>query len=210
MATVKIFAVLLVLGISCVCGRATLKEKKGPSFCNGLDCPEFTVTKTTNEYEVRQYSKSVWSSTEVLGMSYDEATSEGFHRLFDYISGDNEAKEKIPMTAPVITRVIPGAGPACESNFTISFFVPFAVQANPPKPTKDDVFISMIPEHEAFVRSFPGFADESDYLKEAEALASALANSTESYHQDFYYTAGYDSPFKPFFRHNEVWFFKME
>ena len=56
------------------------------------------------------------------------------------------------MAAPVITRVIPGAGPACESNFTISFFVPFAVQANPPKPTKDDVFISMIPEHEAFVR----------------------------------------------------------
>ena len=26
-------------------------------------------------------------------MSYDEATSEGFGRLFDYISGDNEASE---------------------------------------------------------------------------------------------------------------------
>ena len=61
-------------------------------------------------------------------------------------------EEKVPMTAPVITRVIPGAGPACESNFTISFFISFANQANPPKPTNSDVFISMIPEHESFVR----------------------------------------------------------
>jgi hypothetical protein len=32
------------------------------------------------------------------------------------------------MTAPVTVRVIPSQGPFCEDNFTISFFVPFAVQ----------------------------------------------------------------------------------
>lgn len=32
------------------------------------------------------------------------------------------------MTAPVTVRVIPSQGPFCEDNFTISFFIPFAVQ----------------------------------------------------------------------------------
>ena len=33
------------------------------------------------------------------------------------------------MTAPVVTRVIPGQGPFCKSLFSIHFFVPFAYQA---------------------------------------------------------------------------------
>jgi len=32
------------------------------------------------------------------------------------------------MTAPVTVRVTPSQGPFCEDNFTISFFIPFAVQ----------------------------------------------------------------------------------
>jgi hypothetical protein len=32
------------------------------------------------------------------------------------------------MTAPVTVRVTPSQGPFCEDNFTVSFFIPFAVQ----------------------------------------------------------------------------------
>lgn len=59
---------------------------------------------------------------------------------------------KVPMTAPVTTRVIPAPGPACENNFTVSFFVPFADQDNPPMPSNDKVFISPLQEFTAYVR----------------------------------------------------------
>ena len=49
-------------------------------------------------------------------------------RLFDYIGGKNEPNVKINMTAPVVTMVEHGDGPFCKSNFTGSFFVPFADQ----------------------------------------------------------------------------------
>lgn len=49
-------------------------------------------------------------------------------RLFDYISGANEPEVKVEMTAPVVTKVEHGEGPFCKSNFTVSFFVPFADQ----------------------------------------------------------------------------------
>lgn len=59
---------------------------------------------------------------------------------------------KVPMTAPVTTRVIPAPGPACKNNFTVSFFVPFADQDNPPMPSNDTVFISTLQEFTAYVR----------------------------------------------------------
>lgn len=201
MSGIKALAVFISLTASAVCGTPA-------AFCNGLDCPKFTLEKKSKEYELRSYPGSAWASTIIVGMDYDKAGSEAFGRLFKYISGANELNKKIDMTAPVINRVIPGAGPACESNFTVSFFVPFMYQTNPPKPTSPDVFISTLPPFEAYVRSFSGFAHQDEYLQEAATLAEDLSNSTASYHTDFFYTAGYDSPFKPFNRHNEVWYFK--
>lgn len=55
-------------------------------------------------------------------------------KLFKYIGGNNEEKEKIAMTCPVRVLVHPSEGPFCESNFTISFFVPLAFQVRPGTP----------------------------------------------------------------------------
>ncbi|XP_070560428.1 heme-binding protein 2-like isoform X2 [Ptychodera flava] len=199
--------------LSMVSGKSITIDtlQSAPAFCNGLDCPKFTVLSKTKDYEERAYDASKWTSTLISGMDYQSAVSQGFMKLFDYISGDNLDKKKVAMTAPVTAKVVPGQGPACASNFTVSFMVPFADQDNPPKPADPNVYLSELPALKAYVRSFGGFASGDDYIKEALELDKALkaSNTTSDYHTEFYYTAGYDAPFKPFNRHNEVWFIEL-
>lgn len=59
---------------------------------------------------------------------------------------------KVEMTAPVSCRVDPGAGPACESQFTVSFYIPEEHQENPPEPSDPDVFVEHRKEFTAYVR----------------------------------------------------------
>ena len=51
----------------------------------------------------------------------------------------------INMTAPVATKVLPGQGPNCNSYFTMSFYIPYGNQANPPQPTSSEVFLEEFP-----------------------------------------------------------------
>lgn len=69
-----------------------------------------------------------WVSITGTGMDKDSAMRGAFMKLFDYISGGNSAKAKIPMTAPVLTKIEPGQGPNCESTFTMSFYNPYNYQ----------------------------------------------------------------------------------
>jgi len=176
-----------------------------PEFCHGLGCPEFKIVNTTSEYEERLYKKSNWVSTTLLGMDLDDASGKMFMRLFGYISGNNVRKEKIAMTAPVIDRIIPGQGPACENNFTMSFFMD-PVVTDPPQPTEKDVFLSSLPEQRVYVKYFGGFAKKEVWLENALALGDALTKDGKKFNKDHFFSAGYDSPFKLFNRHNEIWF----
>lgn len=56
------------------------------------------------------------------------------------------------MTAPVTCHVKPGAGPACESQFTVSFYIPEEHQATPPEPNEPEVFIEHRKELTVYVR----------------------------------------------------------
>lgn len=210
----RLLSSVLLLALAQICFSAKIDNKvsaslpvvaSAPKFCHGLECPEFTTIQETEDYEERQYETSQWVSTEVMSMEYDSAVSQGFDRLFNYIDGHNANKQKIAMTAPVATRVIPGQGPACESNFTISFFMPAEHAANPPAPMDSTVFFSTLPAYRAYVKHFGGFASQQDWINTAAELAAALDES-HSYDTSLYYTAGYDSPFTFFKRHNEVWF----
>ena len=125
-----------------------------------------------------------------------------FFFLFIFFSG-----VKVEMTAPVATRIVPGAGPNCENTFTVSFYVPSIHQEDPPKPKNPEVFVEEFPEMTVYTRSFGGFADGDTYLNEAKDLSSKLKD--RKVHEEFYFTAGYDSPFKLFNRTNEVWFVKQ-
>ncbi|XP_052680653.1 heme-binding protein 2-like isoform X2 [Crassostrea angulata] len=174
----------------------------------GLDKPAYEVLSSEKNYELRRYSPAKWVSYTVKSMKKKEAQTEGFWKLFNYIQGENEKEMKVEMTAPVSTRVEPGAGPNCESTFTVSFFIPPEHQENPPQPKNPNVFIEERPGFEAYVRSFGGFANEDSWVTEAKKLSEDLKEKTSEIRQDFWYTAGYNSPFQLFGRTNEIWFVK--
>lgn len=175
-----------------------------PAFCNKLDCPKYSVVKTKAEYEVRKYEASNWVSTGITGIDYDRATSTLFMRLFNYISGDNVRKEKINMTAPVLERIIPGQGPACKNDFRMSFFISPKV-SGAPKPSNVNVTLSSLPAQTVYVSTYPGFNSKDKMIAHAADLVAALEKDQVSYSTGYYYYAGYDSPFKLFHRHNEIW-----
>jgi len=180
-------------------------------FCNGIACPAFQLLNKTEEYEVRMYPKSSWVSTELKGVDYNKATRPMFMTLFSYIQGANVQKKKIPMTCPVLNRIIPGAGATCESDFIMSFYND-PKEGTPAAPTSKTVYINEMEMMVVYVKSFGGFADYEDYRDNALKLGKALDKDGlgGTYITEHYFTAGYDSPFKLFYRHNEVWFMKTQ
>lgn len=188
-------------------GPKDVQDVKGvnkPKFCNGLDCPPFEVKEKTEEYELREYAASHWVTTALTGIEYKPAQYQMFMKLFRYISGNNADQKKIAMTCPVIVRIIPGQGPACESNFTMSFYVSPS-EGTPSAPSDPTVSISKLPALQAYAAEFSGFANEEKYIEHATALGKALDKAGKKFEKAYFYTAGYDAPFKLFNRHNEVW-----
>ncbi|XP_054770146.2 heme-binding protein 2-like [Lytechinus pictus] len=180
-----------------------------------LQMPEYEPVKTYEKgYEERRYEPSRWVSTSLDLMTSEEATiskkerRESFFKLFNYISGENEGSQKIEMTAPVARQYIPGQGPACETKYTMSFFVPREFTENTPKPKAPDVSITNLPQMTVFVKKFSGFADDDKYLEEMKRFVSILEEDGHQVKDDVYYFAGYDSPFKLLNRRNEVWLVK--
>ena len=77
-------------------------------------------------YEIRDVPVTKWVSTDGYEFQIHDGAQNGimFDKLFHYIDGGNAEGAKIDMTAPVLYFIIPGAGPNCESNFTMSFLIP--------------------------------------------------------------------------------------
>lgn len=201
----KIILLLLAL-FSLSLAVSLRKTQDEPPFCNKLDCPHFTVISKRNGYEIRKYEPSKWVGTTIASLDWQEAVKTGFDRLFKYISGENQSKTKVPMAVPVATKIEPGQGPACESNFTILFFVPFSYQGNTPIPTDTNVSIISLPTITVYVSDFGGFESDDDLQKYATQLATDLTRDKLTFTTDPYFTASYDSPYRLVLRHNEVWF----
>lgn len=132
--------------------------------------------------------------------------------MFDYIQGKNKYEEKIEMTAPVLSEVLPSDGPFCESSFVVSFYVPKKNQENPP-PAEGLHLQTWKPKYVA-VRQFSGFVSDYNIGEEAAALQASLAGTIWSAaidkshaadHTSAYTVAQYNSPFEFDHRVNEIW-----
>lgn len=192
-----------------LCLAVVAADWVAPWYYHDLEGPKFANT-TIETVQVRNYAADLWANTIIESNDIKEAGSIGFNRLFDYISGANADKITIEMTTPVLTTVQPGAGPNCNSSFTVSFYVPYMYQneQGPPEPTSEDIFIGKIGPLEVAVSEFSGFTVQSEIIAktvELEAEVSASSTVKADSNTDIWYFAGYDPPFRITNRHNEVW-----
>ncbi|PKI37920.1 heme-binding protein 2-like [Punica granatum] len=176
-----------------------------------IESPRYTIVHAESDFEVRLYGNSTWMAAPVRDLSFEKATLNGFHRLFQFIEGANLNYSRIPMTLPVVTSIVPGAGPLHSSAYAVLFYLPAKFQATPPTPLPE---LHLKPfnwtSHCVAARKFPGFAKDENIVHEAEQLAFSLsrstwANATSAKSGYAYSIAQYSAPFQLIGRVNEVW-----
>ncbi|KAJ0105566.1 hypothetical protein Patl1_18080 [Pistacia atlantica] len=169
------------------------------------------VVHSESDFDVRLYTESTWMSAPVCELSFEKATLFGFHRLFQFIEGANLNYSRIPMTSPVVTSIVPGAGPLHSSAYVVRFYLPVKFQADPPTPLPELRLKPYVWDSRCVaVRKFSGFAKDENIVREAEKLAISLrrspwANGTSSDSDYAYSIAQYSSPFQFIGRVNEIW-----
>ena len=158
---------------------------------------KYEVIEKNEIYEIRKYSDRLAVETSKEGIDSN------FRKLFNYISGRNDAQEKIAMTTPV-TQV------EKNGNITMQFYLPSKFNLeNVPNPSRKDVRIINIKEGYYAVLKYSGRASDGNFIKHKEILEKELKNNNISIVSPPI-RATYDSPFTlPMNRRNEA-MFKVE
>ncbi|XP_073413535.1 heme-binding protein 2-like [Dendrobates tinctorius] len=199
-------AFLSLLLLCLVYGTATLAEENSvdgfPPFCGNYECPKYQVLKKYNTFELRNYESTHWVTTQLKTEMFGLGIMKSFKRLLNYINGQNMEGITIKMTVPV-RATVPLADPSI--NATMSFFVPSAI-VNPPAPKDPSLYLESHSATSYYVRSFGGYALNSDYEKHSKALSEELLALGLAFDGSFGTAAGYNDPLTFFKRHNEVWF----
>ena len=158
---------------------------------------KYQVIEKNMIYEIRKYSDRLAVETTRAGIDSN------FRKLFNYISGRNDAEEKIAMTTPV-TQV------EKNGNMTMQFYLPSKFNSdNVPNPNRDDVKIVNIEGGYYAVLRYSGRASDKNFVKHKEILEKELNKNNISIISPPI-RATYDSPFTlPMNRRNEA-MFKVE
>jgi hypothetical protein len=180
-----------------------------------IEQPAYETLKRDGSFELRRYNGYILAEVEERG-DMDAALYRGFMALFDYITGHNKVRAKIPMTAPVTEEIarrsetIPMTAPVTtemseEGVYTVAFVMPGRyTQDTLPEPDNRDVRFREVPDHDVAVLRFSGHSHEPKVKEKIEELTGWLrANGLEP--KSGFRLARYDPPWVPgFMRHNEV------
>lgn len=169
-----ILLMVLIVG-ACVTGRG------------GYKSAPYKVTHHEGDYEVREYPVLQLASVRLSG------EDKSFRLLFNYISGQNEAKETIAMTTPVFM----------DGN-EMSFVMPEQMEKAAPQPLTQEVAIKRQPARRVASYRFNGSrssGNEKEAIKRLELWL--LKNKLTASGTPFF--AYYDPPWTPGpWRRNEV------
>ncbi|MEO7385362.1 MAG: heme-binding protein [Gammaproteobacteria bacterium] len=195
---------MFLLGITLALGGCAMSYQE----------PPYAVLHRSGGVEYRQYEPYLIAETVVAGSEdFDSAGTEGFRRLFKYITGANTGQAKIAMTVPVsqaapsekIAMTVPVQQVNSASGWRIAFMLPKQYTPdNAPAPTDSRVRVVAIPGKLTAVLRYSGRWTESNFLTKRDELVRILAAAgikqlTEPR------LARYNAPFSlPFLRRNEV------
>ncbi|WP_232020250.1 SOUL family heme-binding protein [Sulfuriflexus mobilis] len=173
---------------------------------------KYTVVEKEDIFEIRDYAPHVLAETIVEG-SLEDAGNKAFNRLFQYISGNNQTRNKVAMTAPVsqestgikIDMTAPVGQQQAGERWAVSFMMPAAYTLETlPKPLDPTVRLRQVPARRMAAIRYSGFWSEEGYLRNKAALVSWIENKgLKAVGEPIW--ARYNAPFSLWFlRRNEV------
>src|ERR1019366_2732008 len=175
--------------------------------------PRYTVIQKLNHsVEIRRYEPQEAIEVTVSGADRQKDANEAFTLLFRYITGANQAEQKIAMTTPVrtdepqrIAMTAPVQTMTSNGLTSMRFFLPRAVaQADAPAPLDPRLHLVKLPEITIAALRFSGVATQTKRDHQAAVLFGVLANSGWKPSGDVF-QFDYDPPFTiPLFRRNEL------
>ena len=159
---------------------------------------KYQIVKTFDKIEIRLYDKLIIAEVDGYGDG-------GFNLLFDYISGNNQTKMNLEMTAPVISKSIEMTAPVLSENKSIAFVMPEGYTlVNTPRPNDERIKIKQIPERYVAALRFSGRWTNSNFAEKSNRLLTKLQKSNIKPKGNVF-SMRYSGPFTPWFlRRNEV------
>lgn len=173
--------------------------------------PRYEVLEKKGPFELRRYPAMVVAQTRVSS-GFDEAMSEGFARLANFIFGKNLQKTRVAMTSPVMAQHELGgldepiAAQREDGGYTVSFMMPQERTVEDlPKPEDGRIFLRELEPRTVAALKFSGRYDGVHVRKATERLMEAARDRGIEVRGEPAF-AGYDSPSTlPLLRRNEVW-----
>ncbi|OPY26745.1 MAG: SOUL heme-binding protein [Methanocella sp. PtaU1.Bin125] len=177
--------------------------------------PAYETIKRDGDFEVRRYNGYIMAQVDVRS-DFDDALRQGFMMLYEYISGHNRVRLKIPMTVPVTEEIvedgekIPMTTPVTaektgEGVYRISFVMPGRYTLDTlPRPDNENIRFREVGDHNVAVVRFSGHSHEPRVQEKMRQLVDWM-QTNGLVPKSCCRLARYDPPWIPgFMRRNEV------
>jgi len=167
----------------------------------------YEVVEEREGYEIRQYDDYIVAEVEVEG-EYRDALNDGFRRVADYIFGNNQSKQDVAMTTPVVSsEKVAMTTPVIrnESRQTVAFVMPSKYTLETlPRPVNEEVKLRVVEGEKVAVLKFSWWASEVRFMEKRAELEEALKR--DGLEAVEFRNAQYNPPWTPpFMNRNEVW-----
>jgi hypothetical protein len=174
--------------------------------------PAYEVIDSSDRVEVRRYAPALLAEV-TFDRPHDEAIDHGFDILAKYVFGENAARDRTTMIAPVrrshgVEREMttPVVQRETHAGWTVSFFLGNGMTIyEAPVPNDARVKLRLEPARTVATVRYSGNDDAEKRAHARGALLSWLAQSSRWVRQSHVVWAPYDAPFViPFLKRNEA------